>query len=184
MSEHNALDPQEREAILKMAGLSDDLVNQVEHAPPTAVSDTAVQSDTTTSDTLAEGEWVQQASEACTIDEHVSRILAKSAGNQDKAMKLVDDHVQAEFNRLKLSKIQAALQGADSAEHNRNAWAHVQKLRGSMKAKVRGEFRTNAGFVKAKIVKAKALTTKQEDFLRDHQDNDVLQQFLALQAGA
>lgn len=84
----------------------------------------------------------------------VQAILAKSKGDKATALRIVDVQVRAEFDRIKLSKLQAAAQGLTTdgkTEHNRNAWARCQKLGEQMKAAVREHHRVNGGFVTAKI---------------------------------
>lgn len=184
--QHDTLSPAERKQLLAMAGLTPDMVDAVEaveHATPTVVAQAVVEAATPVDDDT--DDVTVELAETVTVADVVKRILDRSAGNKDKALKLADDHVQAEFDRIKLSKVQAAAVGVVSSEHNRNAWQRCQQLRDQLKVQIRAEFRENGGFVKAKVKSAKASKRSPEldAFLLANQDNDVLRQFLALQQG-
>lgn len=77
--------------------------------------------------------------------EKIGKFIVGLAGaSKDRAMVLVDEHVQRVFDAHKLSKVQAAAQGLDEAakkKHNADLWNAVQTLRGQVKKVVRDGFK-------------------------------------------
>jgi arylamine N-acetyltransferase len=159
---------EERAAVLAAAGLAPEAVTEpvvVEHVTHTPKRK------------------ARKADEPTTVEEFVAEILAKSHGRKETAFTLVRKHREDEFDRLKLSKIQAAAQGLtpeQKSEHNRALYAHLRKTEDDMNTLVRKHFRDNGGFVKAKVTRAKTTNPELDAFLLKHADNDVLQQALAL----
>lgn len=171
---HDALNSNERANLLAMAGLSEELVEAVEHSTPTVVAEAVIEADT--SDDNGEID----------LDAVVARMVAKSAGNKDKAMALIDDYIDNRdhglFAKVKVSKVQGATRGVDSSEHNKAAWKRMQLIREQLKTKARAEFAASGGFVKAKVKASKKKANPELDaFMLQHQDSEVLRQFLALQ---
>jgi hypothetical protein len=177
---HETLSASEQAELLRMAGLTPDMVAAVEHSTPTMVADVVIDEPVESHVKVDDG--------VVTAEAIVKRILDRAAGNREKALKLVDEHIQAEFDRIKLSKMQAATKGLDEkgkSEHNKAAWKHCQQLREHIKTEIRAAFRDSGGFVKAKIKKGSKATNPELDaFMLQHQDSEILRQFLALQGGA
>lgn len=125
-----------------------------------------------------------------TIEQVVLGILNASHGNKDAAIAAVRKHRVDEFDRLKLSKLQAAAQGLtveQKSEHNSNLHAELGRVEQSMLTLVRKHFRENGGFVKAKVTRTTARPQSNPEldaFLLQNQDNEVLRTYLALQTQA
>jgi len=198
MSAHATLNTDERAALLKMAGITDELATQldtpvIDEEPdldtlaqqldtPTTIVTTAMVEGRNPVAIALDGESVTM------IADVVKDILTKAHGSKDKALALCDAYAKAEFDRIKLGKIQAAAKGLTpegKTEHNKAAWAHCKNVGDQLKTQVRKHFRETGGFVQAKISKAKQAKPSPEldAFLLEHQDNPVLAQFLALQQG-
>jgi hypothetical protein len=164
---------EERAAVLAAAGLAPEAVDVVDTPEPVVVEHV----------THTPKRKTRKADEPVTVEEFVAEILAKSHGRKETAFTLVHKHREDEFDRLKLSKIQAAAQGLtpeQKSEHNKALYAQLRKTEDDMNTLVRKHFRDNGGFVKAKVTRAKTTNPELDAFLLKHADNDVLQQALAL----
>lgn len=144
----------ERAHLLRLAGVREDDAAALAAGPAFLIAE-----EPGLADLAADAAEVDPSGPAVTVELLVQTILAKSKGDKATALRMVDAHVQAEFDRIKLSKLQAAAQGLTpegKTEHNRNAWARCQKLGEQMKTAVREHHRENGGFVAAKIKGGKA----------------------------
>lgn len=142
---HATLNEAEREHLLKMAGVPGHQATALADTPGLVIAEQPDASDLV----------YDAAGDAGTdVDSLVQVILAKAHGDRGVALRLCEELARQEFDRIKLSKVQAAAAGLDAAgktAHNRNAWAHCQKLAERLKTAVRRDFREHGGFVAAKI---------------------------------
>lgn len=177
---HAMLDPAERAHLLKMAGVPSGQATALAEAPGLVIAEQPDASD------LAD-KFADRLAEAVGTDADVlvQAILSKAHGDRAVALRLCEEAAQQEFNRIKLSKLQAAAAGLDAAgktAHNRAAWAHCQKLAEQLKTAVRRHFREHGGFVAAKIRTGKRgkddgdITT----FLAEHATDPAVQELARL----
>lgn len=158
---HESLNTAERAALLKAAGIKATDVQTL------TAQDEVIEASTKTVDVL-------------TV---VAEILKRAKGDKEAALKLCDGQAKAEFDRIKLSKFDAAKLGLDldgKTEHNRNAWSRCQKVGEELKAAVRKQFRDNGGFVNAKITKARKHNPELDAFLLKHGDNEQVREMAKL----
>lgn len=125
--------------------------------------------------------------ESQTPEAFVRALLLKHPGKKDAAFAAVRAHRDAEFARLKLDKYTAAQRGlspTEKSEHNKALYAQLRSVEESMNALVRKHFKDNGGFVQAKVQRAKdkPVSPELDAFMLKNADNEVLRQFLALQA--
>lgn len=113
-------------------------------------------------------------------------LLKKAKGNMDTAKQLSENWAKAEFDKVKLSKVQAAALGVDKSKHNSDEYKRIQGLRERINSAMRKQTR---GHVATKIAantrKADApeRTPELDAFLLANQGNPIIEQLLKLQGG-
>lgn len=175
---HDTLTDAEKAELLSMAGLTADHAQAF--TTPTPVIETVLS-------TKAMQEGRNPAAGAPTPDSVVmyddvaADLLKKAKGNLDTAKQLSENWAKAEFDKVKLSKIQAAQAGVDRTEHNKAAWAKVQTARQYIEAQVRKGLREGAPTVRGKIAASKAQANPDLDaFLLKHGDDDKVREMAKL----
>jgi hypothetical protein len=178
---HESLNTAEREALLKAAGIKTADVQALTAQEEIAQFADAVAGVVTD----WENEVVEATGKTVDVSTVVAEILKRAKGDKDTALKLCDAQAKAEFDRIKLSKFDAARLGLDLAgktEHNKNAWTRCQKIGEELKAAVRKQFRDTGGFVTAKIASSKTRKGNPEldAFLLKHGDNEQVREMAKL----
>lgn len=122
-------------------------------------------------------------------DTLAAELLKKAKGNLDTAKQLAINWAQAEFDKVKLSKIQAAALGVDKTAHNKAEYARIQRERERINSAMRKQTR---GHVAQKIAASKkvgdgpwqpASSAEVDAFLLQNQGNPVIAELLKLQNG-
>lgn len=106
-------------------------------------------------------------------------LLRKAKGNYDTAKQLSEKWAKAEFDKVKLSKIQAAALGVDKTEHNKSEYARIQRERERVNSAMR---KIAKGHVATKIAASKPKVSNPEldAFLLAHQGNAEIEQLMKL----
>lgn len=125
------------------------------------------------------------AQEVSEYDTIATELLTKAKGNLDTAKQLSENWAKVEFDKTKLSKVQAAALGLDEEgkkKHNKDEWARVQRMRENINTAMR---RQSRGYVRSKIAanKEAASNPQLDAFLLANQGNPLIEQLIALQNG-
>ena len=165
MQHHDTFKPEEQEEILRMAGIA---TGQGEFTTPAPVVDITEQVATSTDDR---------------IEKVATEILAKARGNYDTAKVAADKWAQTEFDKVKLSKVQAAALGVDKAKHNKDEWQRIQrekeKVKSAMRKVARGHVATKIATTTSKKEQA-AGNPGLDAFLLKHQGNPLIAELTEL----
>lgn len=115
------------------------------------------------------------------VDQHdiiAADLLKRAHGNLDTAKQLAINWAQAEFDKVKLSKVQAAALGVDKTAHNKAEYARIQAMRERINTHMRRQAR---GHVATKIAKAKTEANPELDaFLLKHQGNPEIETLMKI----
>jgi hypothetical protein len=118
-------------------------------------------------------------------DKIAKELLAKARGNLDTAKQLAINWAQAEFDKVKLSKVQAAALGVDKTAHNKAEYARIQrereKVNSAMRKQARGHVATKIALKKGKPEQINGAAM--EAFLLAHKGNPLIEQMVNLMTG-
>lgn len=179
---HDTLTDAEKAELLSMAGLTADHAQAF--TTPTPVIETVLS-------TKAMQEGRNPAAGAPTPDSVVmyddvaADLLKKAKGNLDTAKQLSENWAKAEFDKVKLSKVQAAALGLDNegkSKHNSSEYKRIQAERERINNAMRKLAR---GHVATKIATKKEASGNPalDAFLLENQGNPLLAQMLELMGG-
>jgi hypothetical protein len=158
---HDTFTPDEQSEILRMAGIKPEHV--AEFTTPAPVIEAVV------TEVVAEQQPI--ASEDA-IEKIAKELLAKARGNYDTAKQASDKWAQTEFDKVKLSKIQAAALGVDKSKHNKDEYKRIQaekeKINSAMRKLAKGHVATK---IAAKKEQASAGNPELDAFLLKYQGN-------------
>lgn len=170
---HDTLTDAQKADLLAMAGVTPEQAEAFD--TPTAVADAVA-------DTVKEVKVEKDDSDAARIG---ADLLKKARGNMDTAKQLSEKWATDEFNRVKLSKVQAAALGLDNegkSKHNSSEYKRIQAERERINNAMRKLAR---GHVATKIATKKEASGNPalDAFLLENQGNPLLAQMLELMGG-
>lgn len=167
MDTHDTLSETDKAELLRMVGITDDMAEAF--STPTVVAE--VVTDTVTVTTVDTGDDAY-----ATI---AADLLKKAKGNLDTGKQLAINWAATEFDKVKLSKIQAAALGVDKTEHNKSEYARIQRERERVNSAMR---KIAKGHVATKIAASKPKVSNPEldAFLLAHQGNAEIEQLMKL----
>lgn len=167
MTEHDTFTDAETANLLRMAGLTPDMAEHF--STPSQVVDVVE---------VVTPEAEATVAPAADIDALATQLLAKAKGNIDTAKQLAIKWASDEFDKVKLSKIEAARLGVDKTAHNKTEYARIQGMREKLNSAMRKQAR---GHVATKITKTSNTNPELDAFLLANQGNPLIEQILALQ---
>lgn len=165
MTEHDTLTDADKAELLKMAGITPEQAQAFN--TPTVVAEVVTMPRKrkalmtqdvadTLPPALVDEDRITESSKIA------KELLGKAKGNLDTAKQLSENWAKAEFDKVKLSKIQAAALGVDKSAHNKSEWQRIQQMREKINTDMR---RSARGHVRTKISEAKKAQSPELDAL-------------------